>query len=261
MDCLVQTDGQPVTARADRNGERGVGTLDAEVQSRPLVEPVSEFASPRRLVAWSLERFANQRMVITTSFGMEGCALIDMYAEHGVPVTVIYLDTMFFFPETYRLRDRLVERYPHVRFVNRGTTLTPEEQTAEYGDELWKTNPGLCCKLRKVDPMHAAIRDVDVWVTGLRRTQSATRADLRVIEWSWRYHILKFSPLANWERSDVWDYIRTHDVPYNQLHERGYPSIGCTHCTAPVPGCTPGDYTRAGRWFNSDRTECGLHSD
>ena len=88
---------------------------------------ITEDSPTDELIAWSLERFANQRLVLTTSFGMEGCALIDMYASHGQPVTVVYLDTMFFFPETYALRDRFVARYPHVEFVNRGTSLTPEE--------------------------------------------------------------------------------------------------------------------------------------
>jgi len=198
-------------------------------------------------------------MVITTSFGMEGCALIDMYAAHGEPLTVIYLDTMFFFPETYKLRDKFIERYPLLKLVNRGTKLTPQEQAAKYGDELWKRDSDLCCKIRKVDPMYEAMADVDVWITGLRRSQSVTRANLRMIDWDWRYQVLKISPLAKWERSQVWDYIQKHNVPYNELHERGYPTIGCTHCTAPVPGSSPADYSRAGRWSDVEKTECGLH--
>ena len=153
----------------------------------------------------------------------------------------------------------MVERYPHLTFVNRGTSLGIEEQAERYGDQLWKTDPQLCCRLRKVDPMYKVMAEVDVWITGLRRTQSATRAGLRVIDWDWRYQTLKISPLANWERSDVWDYVKEHDVPYNELHEQGYPSIGCTHCTAPVPGSSLGEYSRAGRWSDVDKTECGLH--
>lgn len=213
------------------------------------------------LVAWSLERFGPERLAITTSFGMEGCALIHMYAVHKVRLTVIYLDTMFFFPETYALRDRLAERYPHLTFVNRGTSLTPEEQARLYGDELWKRDPDLCCRLRKVDPMAEALRGADVWVTALRRSQSATRASLRTLEWDWKYQILKLCPLVQWERARIWEYIRENDVPYNELHERGYPTIGCTHCTVPVPGSTPADYTRAGRWKDTEKTECGLHGD
>ncbi len=222
-------------------------------------EPITEHTPTDRVIAWTLERFARQRWMMTTSFGMEGCALIDMYARLDVPVTVVYLDTMFFFPETHELRDRLVERYPHVDFVNRGTTMTPEQQAEIHGGELWKTNPDLCCKLRKVDPMAVVMRDVDVWVTGLRRSQSPSRAGLNLVEWDWRYEVLKVSPLFKWERTDVWDYVQANDVPYNKLHEQGYPTVGCTHCTAPVLGSKPGDYSRDGRWIESGKTECGLH--
>jgi phosphoadenosine phosphosulfate reductase len=220
---------------------------------------VTEDTPTEQVIAWTLERFANQRMLMTTSFGMEGCALIDMYAQSQVPLTVAYLDTMFFFPETYELRDRMIERYPHITFVNRGTKLTPEEQAKRYGDELWRRNADLCCKLRKVDPMIDVMANVDVWITGLRRSQSVTRANLQLVEWGWKYQVLKVSPLFKWERPEVWDYIQKNDVPYNRLHEQGFPTVGCTHCTAPVPGSKLGDYSRDGRWKDQEKTECGLH--
>ncbi len=222
---------------------------------------VTEESPADELIGWTLQRFAGRNMVITTSFGMEGCALIDMCAANATPFTVVYLDTMFFFPETYALRDRMIERYPHVRFVNRGTTLSPEQQAATYGNELWKSDPDLCCKLRKVDPMTAALADVDVWLTGLRRSQSASRANLRVIEWDWKYQLLKINPLARWQRPQVWEYVKTHDVPYNALHEQGYPTLGCTHCTSRVEGASVTDYSRVGRWNGHSKTECGLHGD
>lgn len=233
-----------------------------ELQNRVmtnLLEPINEDVPTDRFIAWTLERFADQRLVMTTSFGMEGCALIDMYASHGKPLTVIYLDTWFFFKETLELRDQMVARYPHLTFENRGTSLSPEAQAAKYGDELWKTNPDLCCKLRKVDPMYEVMADVDVWITGLRRSQSVSRANLKMIDWEWRYQALKISPLAKWERPEIVDYIRRHNVPYNKLHEQGYPTVGCTHCTVPVPGSKMGDYSRQGRWVESEKTECGLH--
>ncbi len=221
--------------------------------------PICEDSPTEKIVPWTLERFAGQRMVMSTSFGMEGCALIDMYARHGKPLTVAYLDTMFFFPETLALRDQMVTRYPHLTFMNRGTALTPEQQAEQYGDELWKRDPDLCCKLRKVDPMAALMGEVDVWITGLRRSQSPARAHIRVIEWDWKYHVLKLNPLAYWERAQVWDYIKRNDVPYNKLHEQGFPTVGCTHCTKPVEGTKLGEYSRAGRWADLGKTECGLH--
>lgn len=233
--------------------------MQKQTVTAPPRELVTEDTPTDELIAWTLERFAEQRLILTSSFGMEGCALVDMYAQVGKPLTVVYLDTMFFFKETYQLRDRMAERYPHVEFVNRGTTFTPEEQAAKYGPELWKTDADTCCRIRKVDPMYEVMADVDVWVTGLRRSQSVTRANLRVIDWDWRYQVLKISPLAKWERPQVWEYIKANDVPYNTLHEQGYPTVGCTHCTKPVPGSRPDDYSRSGRWSDSEKTECGLH--
>ena len=172
---------------------------------------------------------------------------------------MVYLDTMFLFPETYRLRDRMAERYPHLVFENRGTSLTPDEQERLFGPELWRRDPDACCRLRKVEPMRAALAGVDVWVTGLTRSQSAIRSALEIVAWDWQYQLVKVNPLATWTRAQVFDYVRRRGVPYNELHERGYPSIGCTHCTLPVPGNELGEYSREGRWTSEHKTECGLH--
>ncbi len=231
----------------------------ADAPPRAAATPIDENSPAEALVAWALLRFAHQRLILTTQFGMEGCALIDLCARQARHLRVVYIDTRFFFAETYALRDRLIERYPNVSFVDGGTSLSPEEQAAQYGPELWKRDPDLCCRLRKVEPMRAVMQDADVWLTALRRSQSATRANLRVVEWDWKFQVLKVNVLANWSREDVWRYITAHNVPYNPLHERGYPTIGCTHCTQPVEGAGVTDYTRAGRWNGTEKTECGLH--
>jgi phosphoadenylyl-sulfate reductase (thioredoxin) len=206
---------------------------DGMASDTPGAEPVGEESAPEEIVAWTLRRFAGHELVVTTSFGMEG----------------------------YALRDRLAARYPHLSFENRGTTLTPEAQAEQFGPELWRHDPDLCCVLRKVEPMRRALQGVDVWLTGLTRSQSAERAALRVVEWDWKYQLVKVNPLAAWDRARVWEYVRAHDVPYNELHERGYPTLGCTHCTVPVPGAGPRDYSRTGRWAGTSKTECGLHRD
>jgi phosphoadenosine phosphosulfate reductase len=167
---------------------------------------------------------------------------------------------MFFFPETYALRDRMATRYPHLRFENRGTTLTRVKQAELYGDALWVSDPDRCCQLRKVDPMRGALAGVEVWITGITRGQSGTRADTPLIGWDWQFQLLKINPLVQWDRKRVWEYVQANDVPYNPLHERGYPSIGCIQCTKPVTGLGVSEYTRLGRWDNTDKTECGLHS-
>ncbi len=220
---------------------------------------IGEDSPPERVVEWMLGRFAGRRLVMTTAFGMEGCALIDMIARHGVAMPVVYLDTGFLFPETLQLRDRLAQRYPLLSFENQGTSLTPEAQEALYGPELWARDPDTCCSLRKVEPMRQVLRGADVWVTGLTRSQSSARSELRVVEWDWKYQLVKVSPLAAWDRARVWDYVREHQVPYNELHDRGYPTLGCTHCTVAVAGNVTGEYTRDGRWTGRDKNECGLH--
>jgi phosphoadenosine phosphosulfate reductase len=226
---------------------------------RDMDTEIGEDSPPERIVAWMLERFAGRRLVLTTAFGMEGCALIDMIGRHGGRVPVLYLDTGFLFPETLRLRDRLAARYPHLSFENRGTSLTPEAQEAVYGPELWARDPDACCNVRKVEPMREALGDVDVWVTGLMRSQSPARAELRVVEWDWKYQLLKVHPLAGWDRARVWEYVQQHGVPYNELHDRGYPTLGCTYCTLPVAGNVAGEYSREGRWRGLEKNECGLH--
>ena len=220
---------------------------------------VTDRSDPGELVDWMLARFAERPKVMTSAFGMEGCALIDIIAERAERFTVVYLDTHFMFPQTHDLIGRLKDRYTHFDFVNRGTALTPEQQAQEYGDELWRHDPNLCCRIRKVDPLAEVMKNVDVWVTALRRSQSPDRARLQVAEWDWQCDVLKVNPLARWERKDVWEYVQAHDVPHNVLHQRGYPSIGCTHCTLPVAGATVTDYTRDGRWAGRSKSECGLH--
>jgi len=225
----------------------------------PSGSSLDELAPPARLVAWALDRFDPARTIVTTSFGMEGCALIDMIARTGRSCEITYLDTHFFFPETHELCERLAARYPRLVFVNRGTPVTPAEQAEVHGPRLWERDPDACCRLRKVAPLRRTLAGADVWISAVRRDQSLARHGVRVAEWDWRFDVLKISPLAHWSRRDVWAYVRTHGAPYNELHERGYSTIGCTHCTAPTRGARPLDYTREGRWRGSTKTECGLH--
>ena len=222
---------------------------------------IREDSPAEDLIKWSLQRFAGQRLILTTSFGMEGCALIDLYGRLEKPLDVIYVDTGLFFPATYELRDRLEARYPQLRFVRKTTSLAPEDQTVLHGPELWKRDPDLCCKIRKVEPMADALRDADVWVTAIRRGQSATRASIRTVDWDWKFQVVKICPLASWTRQQVWRHIQANGVPFNPLHLKGYPSIGCTHCTSPVPCTDPDGYSREGRWNGLGKTECGLHGD
>ena len=225
---------------------------------------ISEESSPAELVAWGLRRFLDQRKIMTTSFGMEGCALIDMCSkaieQNKLPkLQVAWIDTGFFFPETLQLRDKLEAKYSNIEIIRWATEVSVEQQKETYGNELWKNNPNLCCHIRKVVPMKEKIGGYDIWITGLRRSQTEARAKTPILGWDWRYQLLKFCPLASWTRAQVWQYVQENEVPFNQLHLQNYPTISCYHCTRPVPGSTPDSDAREGRWEGKDKDECGLH--
>ena len=195
------------------------------------------------------------KIAFACSFGAEDVVLVDMLQKISPKTDIFYLDTDFHFKETYETRDRIAARYG-IGFIQVKSNLTPEEQAEQYGPELWRKDPNLCCNLRKVEPLTRILAKYDAWITGIRRDQAPTRANAKKVEYDTKFGLVKFNPLASWTSDDVWDYIRRHDVIYNPLHDRQYPSIGCEHCTRPV---RPGEDPRAGRWSGFDKTECGLH--
>jgi phosphoadenosine phosphosulfate reductase len=134
--------------------------------------------------------------------------------------------------------------------------LTPSEQAAKHGDALWASDPDACCAIRKVEPNERALAGKTAWISGIRRDQSKSRTAIEIVQWDEKFGLPKVNPLAAWTESQVWKYIIDNGVPYNELHDRNYPSIGCTHCTKPV---MPGEDPRSGRWQGFDKTECGLH--
>jgi len=211
-------------------------------------------ASPEKTLRWAFDEFRDG-VTIATGFGAEGVALIDMAVRITPQPHVFFLDTGFLFPETYELRRRLEDRY-QIEIKEFDTDITPEQQEDRFGAKLWSTNPDLCCRLRKLEPLKDALRGRRAWITAIRQDQTFERSNARVIEWDHQWRLVKINPLVRWSKQQVWDYIAKNDVPYNTLHDRGYPSIGCTHCTRPV---RDGDGERSGRWSGRDKKECGMH--
>lgn len=212
-----------------------------------------ESLSPQEILAWAVETFPN--ITFACSFGAEDVVLVDMLQQISPSTDIFYLDTDFHFKETYETRDAIAAKY-ELDFVRVSPLLTPEEQAQKYGEELWKSDPNACCNLRKVEPLTRVLGRYDAWITGIRRDQAPTRANAKKIEYDTKFGLVKFNPIANWTSEDVWNYIREHQLIYNPLHDRNYPSIGCEHCTRPV---MPGEDPRAGRWSGTEKTECGLH--
>src|SRR6185437_12340754 len=176
-------------------------------------------------------------------------------AAHPAGLRLVTIDTGFLFPETHQLMAEVEERYG-IAIEKVHPELSPEAQERSYGAALWKHNPDLCCSMRKVEPLRRKLAELGGWITSIRRGQTAARAAARKLEWDAKFGLVKINPLADWTSAEIWDYIRKNDVPYNELHDRGYPSIGCTHCTRAV---LAGEQERAGRWPGLAKTECGLH--
>ncbi len=214
-----------------------------------------EDASPQEILRWAVAEYQPGLTLACSFGGPSGMVLLDMIMGIDKSVEVFYLDTDFLFPETYKLRDVASAKYG---FEPAGymSLLTPAQQAAKHGDALWARDPDACCAIRKVEPNRRALEGKRAWISGIRRDQAKTRTDIPLVEWDDKFGLVKINALAAWTESQVWKYISDNGVPYNELHDRGYPSIGCTHCTTPVK---PGDDPRSGRWQGFDKTECGLH--
>jgi phosphoadenosine phosphosulfate reductase len=182
-------------------------------------------------------------VLIACSFQKEASVVLDLVLPVVPNARVFTLDTGVLFPETHDTW-RAFEEHFEVEI---------ESARGEWVDGLWATDPDSCCDSRKVRPLREILSGADAWVSGMRREQSPTRAGIDELEWDAKHGLWKANPLAGWTEADVWAHIFDRGLPYHPLHDQGYGSIGCTHCTAPGNG-------REGRWAGSEKTECGLHA-
>jgi phosphoadenosine phosphosulfate reductase len=215
---------------------------------------VAESWSPQQVLSWAFDTFGNQ-VGISSAFGAEGMALIDMASLVRKDFRLFTIDTEFLFPETYSLIDKIEQKY-EIRVERVFSLLSPEEQERVHGGRLWARDPDRCCNLRKVEPLRRKLSELSAWITSIRRDQTDSRKSARKIEWDEKFELVKVNPIAAWTSKEVWSYLIEHGVPYNSLHDQNYPSIGCTHCTRAI---RPGEDARAGRWPGMAKTECGLH--
>ncbi len=218
------------------------------------VQPAAESWTPQQALSWAFDTFGKD-VAIASAFGVEGMVLIDLASKLTPKFRLFSIDTDFLFPETYALMEKVDQRYG-IQIEKVYSKLSPAEQEKEYGPALWSHNPDQCCYLRKVEPQKRKIAELNAWVAAIRRDQTSNRASAKRVEWDTKFDIVKINPMVDWTSNQVWQYVRDHDVPYNVLHDRNYPSIGCTHCTRAVQ---PGEDPRSGRWANFGKTECGLH--
>ncbi|HLE34559.1 MAG TPA: phosphoadenylyl-sulfate reductase [Nitrososphaerales archaeon] len=220
-----------------------------------------ESKSAQEVLKWALETF-HPRIALASSFGAEDVVLIDMLAKLRKDAKVFTLETGRLNQETYDVMDAIRDKYDMTIEIYFPDQEEVEDMVRERGLNLFYhsvENRKLCCEIRKVHPLNRALSRLDAWITGLRRDQVATRAVAKKVEIdSGHNNIVKLNPLADWSWENVWEYIKKNDVPYNKLHDKGYPSIGCEPCTRAIK---PGEDLRAGRWWweQDAHKECGLH--
>jgi phosphoadenosine phosphosulfate reductase len=213
-----------------------------------------ETATPQEVLRWAVQRF-HPRLTMATAFGAEGCAIIHMLAEIEPAVRIFNLETGYQFPETLALRDRIRQRYGiDVELIL--PELTVPEYEAEHGGPLYRIRPDQCCHDRKVLPLRRAVVGYEAWISAIRRDQTVHREVAGVVQWDAKFGLVKINPLLTWTKREVWKLIVEHDIPYNPLHDQGFPSIGCWPCTRAVRN---GEDDRAGRWAGTLKKECGLH--
>jgi phosphoadenosine phosphosulfate reductase len=221
--------------------------IDAEAASRALAG-----ASPRAVIRWAAEAFAPGRLALVSAFGPGSMVLLHFLEEAGVSLPVVFVDTLHHFPETLEHVERVRERYRlDLRVYRPADDLAAFE--ARYGPRLWERDLEAYQGVAKVEPFGRATAELDGWITGRRRDQSASRASLPVVEGGAKPRV---NPLAEWTRDDVWGFIRMNDLPYNPLHDQGYASIGDAPLTTPVKAS---EHERSGRWPGTGKLECGIH--
>jgi phosphoadenosine phosphosulfate reductase len=198
---------------------------------------------------------------LATSLGVEDQVITDMIAKIDKDTKIFTLDTGRVFPETYKVLDDTQKKYGIKVEVYFPNSEKVEDMVNSKGINLFYEsieNRKLCCGVRKIEPLKRALNKIDVWVTGLRKDQSVTRFFTPLVEWDEGNKVIKVNPLLNWSEKNAWNYIKENDVPYNELHDKGFPSIGCQPCTRAIE---KGEDVRAGRWWweQPEQKECGLH--
>jgi phosphoadenosine phosphosulfate reductase len=245
------------TATQHARDNRGIATEGRSPEElRDLVSHWGaelELAPAEVIIEWAAATFG-KRFCVTSSMG--DALLAHLTAEVVPGIDVVFLDTGYHFVETIGTRDAVAATLD-VNLLSITPVQSVAEQDATHGKDLFRTNPDLCCKLRKVQPLAEALSSYDAWATGLRRAETHNRVIAPVIGWDAKKHKVKVSPLARWSDEQVDTYMRENGVLVNPLAYDGYPSIGCAPCTRRV---APGDDPRSGRWAGTSKTECGIHS-
>jgi phosphoadenosine phosphosulfate reductase len=232
------------------------------MSKKELIEKINKDLqnnTTQEVIEYFLKNFKN--VALSSSLAAEDQVLTDVILKQDKNATIFTLDTGRLHPETYNVMDETNFKYGvkiDVFFPNNEKVQELYQTQGVNGHYESIDNRKNCCGIRKIEPLKRALKGLDVWITGLRAAQSVTRVDMPLVEWDESFNVIKVNPLINWNEKDVWDYIKENRVPYNKLHDQGFPSIGCAPCTRAIK---EGEDIRAGRWWweNPEHKECGLH--
>ena len=215
-----------------------------------------EKEQPEAILRWAFQEF-RPKAAVSSSFQTESIVLLHMVSQIDPAVKILFLETGFHFKETLDFKRRVTEQLGLTSVEDlKADPKRREEVMKQYQNEPYKINPDLCCQINKVEPLERALKGLDAWISGIRRSQSKTRKEIQIVE-EYQNGLFKINPLANVTSGDIWWYIKEHNLPKHELFDKGYLSIGCWPCTKPVQ---PGDDERAGRWAGKEKTECGIHT-
>jgi phosphoadenosine phosphosulfate reductase len=215
-----------------------------------------EKTQPEEITRWAIREFS-PKIAMTSSFQTESVVLLHMISQINPAIKILFLETGWHFPETLTFKNEIVNRFGLTNVVD--LKADPKKREAfnrEHQNKPYERDPDQCCHINKVEPLDEALKGLDAWISGIRRSQSKTRKEIKIVE-EYEGGIFKINPLANVTSGDIWWYLKEHHLPNHPLFDKGYLSIGCWPCTKPAQ---PGDDERSGRWAGKEKTECGIHT-
>ena len=215
-----------------------------------------EKAQPQEIIDWAISEF-RPKIALTSSFQTESIVLLDMVSKIDKSMPILFLETGWHFKETLEFKNEVIKRFGLTNVIDlKADPAKRETFNQESNNKPYETNPDYCCQINKVEPLERALQIYDAWISGIRRSQSKTRKDIKIVE-EYSSGPFKINPLANVTSGDIWWYMKEHNLPKHPLFDKGYLSIGCWPCTRPVQ---PGDDERSGRWAGKEKIECGIHT-
>jgi phosphoadenosine phosphosulfate reductase len=233
--------------------KRGFDKMEVNHKSLAEANKRLKHAGINTILKWTFDKFGDD-VSLTTAFGYSGLALLHHVLKIKPDIPLYFIDTGFHFKETMEFTNRITKEW-NLRLKVFKPEISKRKLKRKIGEEPYRVNPDLCCHYCKVEPLLQFLHDKTVWLSGIRREQSATRAKIEPIEMDGR-GVVKISPMYNWTQQQTWDYIIKNNIPYNPLHDKGYASIGCEPCTRPIK---KGEKERDGRWPFMQKLECGIH--